>query len=87
MIYKIFYLSYKPEFEYYNKNGVWYKRLKANPTAGWIRGDDNAQKVLNEHFKKQRRFIGWNYNIGVKLVALSAIVVGGYFAYKFVNKK
>jgi hypothetical protein len=87
MIYKIFTLPYKPDFEYYNKSGVWYRRSKLNPSDGWKRSDNNAQKVLNEHFKKQRRFLGWNYNVGTKLVAVSAMFVVGYFAYKFVNKK
>jgi len=86
MIYKIFTIPYKPEFEYYNKSGIWYKRSKTD-TKGWFRADANAQKVLNDHFKKQRRFYGWNYNTTTKLLAVTVLLVGVYSAYRFVNKK
>ena len=85
MIYKIFTLPYKIDYEYYNKGGIWYKRSKKD-TAGWAKADANAQKVLNEHFAKTRRIYGWNYTTSTKLVAITAIVVGVYAGYKFVNK-
>jgi hypothetical protein len=86
MIYKIFTLSYKPDYTYYNKGGVWYKKSRLKPLDGWVRSDSEGQKVLNKEFAKERKMIGWNYNFTTKLVAVTVAVVGIYSAYKFVNK-
>lgn len=80
-MYKLFYLSQNPDFEYRFKGGSWEKRKKGSKEK-WYKANENGQNILNNAYKpKSKVAFLWNYSTTAK-VGLIVVALGiGYYLY------
>ena len=78
-MYKTVYLKGNPNFEYQNRNGVWYKR-PINSNKSWYKVDSEGVIVLNTSYHgKNKLYFYSNTFIFSGIVVIAGL---GYLAYK-----
>lgn len=80
-MYKTFYLSGNPEFEYRYKGGTWEKRPIGTKDA-WYKVNSKGQGVLNDSHKPKKGFKPfWNYSNLTKISVAVGVLGIGFFLY------
>lgn len=84
MFYKTLYLDKNPDFEYQNRNGVWFRRKKDSKDK-WSKPNPDGILILNNAFQGKPKL--YFYSPTALIGGVVAVGVLGYVIYrKFVAK-